>query len=112
MIIEHAAARDFAAVLALLRTCRLPQVGVEEILSAAVVAREGEQVVGCAVLEVYGMAALLRSVAVAPTFRGRMLGYQLVQAMLEEACRLGVREVYLLDFDSQRLFHSFWLPSP
>jgi len=52
MIVEHAASRDLAAILAFLRTYQLPQAGVEEVLSTAVVAREEERVVGCAALDV------------------------------------------------------------
>ncbi len=51
--------------------------------------------VGCAGLEVYGEAALLRSVVVAPERRGRDEGRRLVEASLDEARQRSVRRVYL-----------------
>ena len=51
---------------------------------------------GSAALEVYGGAALLRSVAVEPAHRGCGLGIALTRAALDLAREQGVREVYLL----------------
>jgi amino-acid N-acetyltransferase len=59
-------------------------------------AREGDQVVGIAGLEIYGTTALLRSVAVMTTWQGQGLGQQLATAALDLARAHGVREVYLL----------------
>jgi N-acetylglutamate synthase-like GNAT family acetyltransferase len=64
--ITIAAARnsDLPAVLALLERSGLPQEGLADHLATTIVARSGDAVVGSAALELYGGAALLRSVAV------------------------------------------------
>lgn len=59
-------------------------------------ALDHDHVIGSAALEVYGAAALLRSVAVAQAHRGRGLGRRLIQAALELGDAHGVRTVYLL----------------
>lgn len=105
--LEAAQPSDLAAVLALLKRAELPQEGVESRLSTTVVARETGQVVGCAVLEIYGTVALLRSVAVDSDARGRGLGWQLVEERLQEARRRGIQEVYLLTETAQHYFPRF-----
>lgn len=62
------------------------------------------QLVGVAGLEVYGKDALLRSVAVAPSFRSQGLGRQLTQDRLRWAIENGISTVYLLTTDAS----SYW----
>ena len=102
-----AAPADLPAVLALLTASGLPQDGLAEHFDAAVVARDGAAVVGSAALELYGEAALLRSVAVAEGLRGQGLGRELTTAALELARARGVRRVYLLTTTAEGYFPSF-----
>jgi amino-acid N-acetyltransferase len=102
-----AQAPDLPAVLALLATGNLPTEGVDTILPTVLVAREGERLIGCAGLEVYGTVALLRSVAVHPVHRGRQLGQYLIQAILDHARHLGIHEVYLLTETASEYFPRF-----
>lgn len=94
--IERAAPSDLPAVLALLTASGLPHDGLAEHFGAALVARDGDRVVGSAALELYGESALLRSVAVAEGQRGQGLGRALTEAALALARARGVRRVYLL----------------
>ena len=94
--IGPARAEDLPAILALLERNRLPLAEIERHLGAVVVAREGARLIGCAAVERYGTAGLLRSVAVEADARGRGLGHRLTDAALECARRHGVRTVYLL----------------
>jgi phosphinothricin acetyltransferase len=105
--LEAARPSDLAAVLALLDRTGLPQEGVVAVLSTTAVARKACQVVGCAALEIYGNAALLRSVAVTSDARGRGLGRQLVEDRLQEARRRGIQHVYLLTETAQDYFLRF-----
>ena len=58
---------------------------------------EGDgSIVGIAGLEVYGSAALLRSVAVDPAWRGTGLGRLVTERALDDARSAGASEVYLL----------------
>lgn len=53
---------DLPALLDLLEQCGLPSDGLADHLHSALVARDGEGVVGSVALERYGTAGLLRSV--------------------------------------------------
>lgn len=64
MHIERAQRMDAPALQALLRRSGLPQDGIEDHVTTAFVACAGAALVGCAALDVYGMYALLGSVAV------------------------------------------------
>jgi amino-acid N-acetyltransferase len=105
--IEPANQNDLPAILDLLATCQLPQEGLSEHLATTLVARNDKTIVGNVALEVYGSAALLRSVAVAPTFRGRGLGQQLTQAALALAGQLKINCIYLLTETAGDFFPKF-----
>jgi amino-acid N-acetyltransferase len=64
-------------------------------------------VIGCAGLEVYGDAALLRSVAVEAEHRRGGVGAALTRAALDEAARSGIAAVYLLTTTAERFFPRF-----
>jgi amino-acid N-acetyltransferase len=105
--IELAKRDDLCAILGLLQRSGLPQEGLDEHLATTLVAREGQLVVGSAALELYGTAALLRSVAVDPSSRGRGLGHRLTQAALGLAQQQGVTTVYLLTETATDFFARF-----
>lgn len=105
--IASAAREDLPVVLDLLRRCNLPQAGLEQHLATTLVAREGVRVVGCAALELYDGAALLRSVAVEPSSRGLGLGAQLTNAALDLARSHGVTALYLLTESASEFFPRF-----
>ena len=67
-------------------------------------ARADGEVVGVGGLEVYGSAALLRSVAVPPSARGEGYGTALVDSLEERASALGVAEIYLLTTTAAEFF--------
>jgi len=71
------------------------------------VAREGEQIVGTAALELYADGALLRSVAVDPRQQGKQLGHQLTDAALQLATTHGANIVFLLTTTADRFFPKF-----
>jgi amino-acid N-acetyltransferase len=94
--IEAAQVVDRAAIEALLEANGLPVDGLELAISTAVVARDGNDLVGCAGVEPYGSAGLLRSVCVSPGLRGARLGRRLVDAAESLASSRGITELYLL----------------
>ena len=105
--ITPAAPGDLPAILELLAASKLPRAGIEDHVASTLVARADSNVVGSAALELYGSAALLRSVAVATRLRGRGLGAALTVAALDLARRSGVRTVYLLTETAGRFFPKF-----
>jgi amino-acid N-acetyltransferase len=105
--LQPASARDRDTILELLTVNHLPLDGLVDHLGTAIVARSGENVVGCAALELFSDGALLRSVAVRADVRGCGLGQQLAQAALDKAAELGVRSVYLLTTTAEHFFPRF-----
>ncbi len=106
-MIAAARAADLPGVFALLDHSKLPRAGLDRHLDTTLVATDGGRVVGCAALELYGSAALLRSVAVVPELRGRGLGRELTAAALALAGRQRVRSVYLLTETAAGFFPKF-----
>ena len=80
---RHAEAGDWPAVRDLLTEAGLPLDGAAEAFTTGVVASDGGRLVGCAAIEPFDEAALLRSVAVVPGRRGTGVGTSLVHAIEE-----------------------------
>ena len=107
MTISPAATADLPAILALLQRAGLPHAGIADHVASALVARAHGRVVGCAALELYGVSALLRSVAVDASLRGTGLGQALTRAALDLARGRRVRAVYLLTETAGGFFPRF-----
>lgn len=105
--IERATADDLPEVEALVGAAGLPLDGIADAFERGVVARERDRVVGCAAIEVYGRAALVRSVAVTPAARGQGLGAALVSAVEGLARESGAHEAYLLTETAEGWFPRF-----
>lgn len=97
MIPLRAARRaDLPAIEGLLSASGLPTAGVSDHLPGFLVAEDTGRIVGAAGVEVYGTAALLRSVVVDPGYRGRGLAGRLVRGVLERLTADRVDDVFLL----------------
>lgn len=105
--IEPASPADLPGILDLLASHGLPQAEVERFLDTALVAREGGRIAGCAVLEPYGAAGLLRSVAVAQSQRGLGLGIRLTETAVALARARGIKALYLLTETAAGFFPRF-----
>jgi len=105
--IQRATDADAASIVALLTASGLPIDGLVDHLDTAIVARRGQDLVGCAALEIYSDGALLRSVAVSPGVRGTGLGQALTGAALSLAEDLRMPAVYLLTTTAERFFPRF-----
>ena len=100
-------AEDFPAVTTLLTEAGLPVAGLDPGLGEALIASREDRVVGCVALELFGNAALLRSLVVAPPARGQGLGERLTAEVLDLARRKGVQDVYLLTETASKFFPRF-----
>ena len=98
---------DLTAVEQLLTASGLPVAGVAEALCSFIVAESGGRLVGVVGLELCCEHALLRSTAVAPDWRDRGLGRQLVERIIAEAESRNIRALYLLTTTAERYFPSF-----
>jgi len=74
----------------------LPAEDVAIHLRNFLVAKQNNEVIGCAGLETYGKIALLRSVAVTALSRSRGIAARLCEMLLQQAQEHGIEEVYLL----------------
>ncbi|HEY3220411.1 MAG TPA: arsenic resistance N-acetyltransferase ArsN2 [Gemmatimonadales bacterium] len=106
-VIRPAAPDDLPEILTLLKQSSLPIAGIERHIATILAARQDDTIVGCAAVEVYGAAGLLRSVAVAKDRRGIGLGQQLTRAALELARSRGMTTVYLLTTTADGFFPRF-----
>ncbi len=97
---------DLAAVLILLTAVNLPTEGVAEHFADFLMARANERVVGCVGLEKYGSHGLLRSLAVAPDFRGQSLGQRLTSDCLTYAQANAITTIILLTTTAAGFFTS------
>lgn len=102
---EPARPHDLPGALELLGRSELTERDVADHWGHYFVVREDDgRVVAVAGLEVYGVDALLRSVAVDPDYRGQGLAASLVEAAIGRAKRLQLRAVYLLTTTARDYF--------
>lgn len=99
-----ATSADWQAIETLLTAAWLPLEGAREHLGNFVVAERGSEVVCVGGFEQYGSVALLRSMAVDDSLRGRGVGEQLLDAVRANARARGVSDLYLLTTTAARFF--------
>jgi amino-acid N-acetyltransferase len=87
---------DLAACRGLVDACGLPLGGLEHGFPGGYVVAADEILVGCAGVELYGEAGLLRSVAVAAEARGLGLGEQLTRDRVAYARAMRLGSLWLL----------------
>lgn len=105
--IRRAVQQDLPSVEQLLVASKLPTAGVAESLDGFLVAEHDGALVGVVGVEECCEYGLLRSTAVAPAWRGRGLGRQLVQRAIAQSESKGVRALYLLTTTAEHYFPSF-----
>lgn len=106
-MIRVAEPSDRLHVEALLLAEGLPLDGVADHFESYFVLEDGGRIVGAAGLELYGSAALLRSVVVATHAKRAGLGSLLTERALEEARARGAENVYLLTTTAEDFFPRF-----
>lgn len=96
---------DLAAVTALLQSCGLPHEDLTpgHMRRFLVIPAEGE-LAACAGLEIFGSAALLRSLAVREPLRLQGVGRQLCSELEQQARENGVHSLYLLTTTAEKFF--------
>lgn len=104
-----AAASDRGAVETLLKSCRLAMLDAASPFGEEFVVATNDEgdILGVAGLELFGSAALLRSVAVQEHQRGRGIGKELARNRMAWAAKKGVQDLYLLTNDAMRYWSSF-----
>lgn len=107
--IVRAEVEDYQQIINLLTKSKLPTKGVEEILQCTYVAKDGEKIIGCAAIEMYNSSALLRSVAVDNSYRGKGVGLELTKQSIDLSLSNNIKEVFLLTETAENYFtkHGF-----
>lgn len=105
--IRPATASDWERIAALLSASALPLEGARDHIGGFVVMERDGDLLGCAAVERYGSAALLRSVAVMASERGRGTGAALIERCLADAARKGGTTMVLLTTTAERYFCRF-----
>ncbi len=95
---------DLAGIDALLRGARLPSSGITEHVGTFIVFESSGSIDGVGGLEICGPHALLRSLAVAPAFRGRGIAASICDHLETMAVNRGVEQLYLLTETAERYF--------
>lgn len=95
---------DIQEIERLLAAEWLPPMAIEEFLDSFWVLDNDGRVSGAAGIEIYGEAAVLRSVVVAPELRGTGEGDRLVRTGLDYARGHGAQRVYLFTMHAAPFF--------
>ena len=105
MTFRAASANDRPALIALLTQANLLTDDLPDELPTFLLALDdNEQVVGAAGLDLVDEFGLLRSVAVAPDFRGQYLGHTLVEGVQEAALAHDFSDIYLFTTSAEAFF--------
>jgi len=99
-----ARAEDVPEVERLLAAEWLPPMAIAEFLESFWVLENDGRVAGAAGIEIYGEAAVLRSVVVAPELRGTGEGDRIVRHGLDYAREHGAKRVYLFTMHAAPFF--------
>jgi amino-acid N-acetyltransferase len=106
-VLRPATIADLPSLEQLLTSAGLPLAGVSGAIATFVVAEHRGELIGVAGLEVCGDNGLLRSVAVAPTWRNRGLARALVNWVVAMAEERGLTAIYLLTTTAADYFPKF-----
>ncbi|MHA2225816.1 MAG: arsenic resistance N-acetyltransferase ArsN2 [Candidatus Hodarchaeales archaeon] len=104
MKITKAKNDDLKNVLKLLKEVELTVEGVSDHFPNFFVMKNGEQIIGCAGIEIYEDVGLLRSIAVHSSFQNEGLGHQLVGTIHDFSIEKGLKEIYLLTETAENFF--------
>ncbi len=96
LTVERARPHELGAAMILIEQSELSTHGVVESFGHYLVVRDDEHIIGLCGLEVHDHAALLRSVAVEESSRGRGVGQALVASAVILARKMDLCALYLL----------------
>jgi amino-acid N-acetyltransferase len=104
---RSATLEDLQDVLKLLETSKLPTAGVKNHIHNFMLEFQKNTLLGCAGLEIYEQAGLLRSVAVSASKRSNGVGSRLVKSILEHAKNQQISNIFLLTETAENYFPRF-----
>jgi amino-acid N-acetyltransferase len=102
--ITKASKNDLEIAYSLLKLVDLPVEGVDDNFHNFFVIWEGDQLQGCAGVEIYEDIGVIRSVAVHPSFQGRALNRKQVKIIEKFSTERGLNKIYLLTENAKKFF--------
>lgn len=102
--VRAATQADSARILALLQANDLPTSDLAECRPEFVVIEDGDELIGTGGVQVFGGAALVRSVAIAKDRQKAGLGSSLLSALERHASEIGIHELVLLTQTAEPFF--------
>ena|ERR1700730_4485339 len=103
-MIRPAMPNDYEDVCRLLATENLPTSDLPKELPDFFVIFKDNKIIGSIGLEVYGAAALLRSMIVLTDYRGKGTASLLVNQLISHAKAKGIRKLYLITNTAEKYF--------
>ncbi|MGH8170155.1 MAG: arsenic resistance N-acetyltransferase ArsN2 [Steroidobacteraceae bacterium] len=94
--VRAASAADLTAIRTLLESAGLPTSDLETARPQLLAIRDGDALVAAGALQCFGKSALVRSVVVAPGYRGKGLGESIVLALERAAKEARIEQLILL----------------
>jgi amino-acid N-acetyltransferase len=105
--LRRARPEDSEEIRTLIISEMLPAMEVDEWIDGFWVLEEADQLVGCAGIEKYGEAAVLRSVVTALSLRGTGEGVRMTRRALDYAREIGAKRCYLFTMGAVTFFPRF-----
>ena len=105
-IIRDAEKEDYVQIKELLRSLELPVQGVKENIHNFLILIQGTEIIATVGLEIYGNAALLRSLGVKHTYQSKGYGRRLYDEIIKKAEMKNISEIYLLTETAEKYFSS------
>ena len=105
--LRNARPEDIEEMRVLITEDNMPAIELERWLADFLVVEDDGKIVGCAGVETYGEAAVLRSVVIAPSLRGTGEGVRLVEGSLDYAREKGAKRCYLFTMTAVDFFPRF-----
>ena len=103
-MIRPATSSDYPQVCQLLESESLPTVDLPKELSHFFVRTEKEDIIGAIGIELYGGAALLRSMVVVPSFRNKGIASELIDELTLEVKKEHVHSLFLITNTAEAFF--------
>ena len=105
IIIRETITNDLITIKSLLKSSFLPFVDVDKHLLNFLVLEVGGNIIGTIGAELYGDAALLRSLAVNKDYQNKGFGQALYNELISKIKKMNINNIYLLTETAEGFFH-------
>ncbi len=101
---RKATTADLAAIKALLSSSKLPSSDCDEHIENFIIVEDKDKIIGTGGLEICGANGLVRSIVIAPKYRGNGIARKIYQRIEDKAYHSGMTTLYLLTESATEYF--------